>query len=72
MTLHLTREELRDITGLQRPKAQLRWLRANGFVALQRGDGMPLVSRAHFEAMMGAATGQKRAVAEPDFGALGK
>lgn len=70
MTLHLTKAELRDVTGYKRPDAQLRWFRKNGFVALQRADGMPLVSRAHFEAMMGAATGRKGAEPEPDFEAL--
>jgi hypothetical protein len=70
MTLHLTRDELRDITGLKRPDAQMRWLRENGFVALRRADGMPLVSRAHFEAMMGAGTGRKSAERSPNFEAL--
>ena len=71
-SIHLTPEELRAVTGRSRWTAQIRWLRANGFTVLQRADGMPLVSRAHFELMMGGAeadASSKRQV-EPDYDAL--
>ena len=58
------------MTGRKRPDAQLRWLRMNGFRALQRADGMPLVSRAHFESMMEGSAAHRDRPAEPDFEAL--
>ena len=70
--IHLTSEELTAITGRVRWSAQLRWLRMNGFTVLRRADGMPLVSRAHFEAVMGGSdlpNGGKTDV-EPDYDSL--
>ena len=71
-TIHLTPEELTAVTGRVRWSAQLRWLRANGFTVLQRADGMPLVSRAHFEAVMGVSDAQEsnRVGIGPDYDAL--
>jgi hypothetical protein len=68
--IHLTAEELQQITGRIRYSAQLRWLRANGFVYLRRADGMPLVARSHFEAMMSGLSNQKPARTEPNWSAL--
>ena len=71
-SIHLTQEELKAITGRSRWNAQLRWLRSNGFTVLQRADGMPLVSRAHFELVMGGVGSEmaSRREIEPDFDAL--
>lgn len=71
-SIHLTPEELRAVTGRARWSAQIRWLRANGFTVLQRADGMPLVSRAHFELVMGGVDGDgaARREVEPDYDAL--
>lgn len=70
-SINLTRDELKDITGRLKPAAQLRWLRRNGFTALLRADGIPLVSRAHFQAKMdGLLPGTKPQTFEPNFGAL--
>lgn len=69
--INLTKKELQEITGRLKPAAQLRWLRKNGFTALLRADGIPLVSRAHFEAKMGGyLPGTKPQSFEPNFGAL--
>lgn len=69
--INLTVQELIEITGRVKASAQLRWLRQNGFTALLRADGRPLVSRSHFQAKMdGLAPGTKPKVYQPDFGAL--
>jgi hypothetical protein len=69
--VYLTDCELEAITGRRRSSAQFRWLRANGFLCLRRGDGRPLVSRSHFEAVMGGISWSLRAAPpEPDFDAL--
>ncbi|NKB32539.1 MAG: DUF4224 domain-containing protein [Pseudomonadales bacterium] len=70
-SINLTKKELKKITARVKPAAQLRWLRRNGFTALLRADGTPLVSRAHFEAKMdGYLTGKKHQTCEPNFGAV--
>jgi len=69
--LCLTHDELVEITGLKKFSAQLRWLRKEGFVVKRRADGMPLVSRAHFESMMGVVLSQQNNIyQEPDFSSL--
>lgn len=69
--IYLTADELKGISGYCKPTAQLRWLRRNGFTALLRADGIPLVSRAHFEAKMGGyLPGTKPQNFEPNYGAL--
>jgi hypothetical protein len=55
-TINLTIEEIQQVTGRVKPCAQLRWFKQNGFTAKVRADGRPLVSRAHFESMMGGNT----------------
>lgn len=69
MPIYLSVEELREITGRIKPSAQIRWLRQQGFTVLVRANGRPLVSRAHFEVVMGGLRGQIEAPElEPDFG----
>ena len=69
--VYLTDRELEAITGRRRSSAQLRWLRANGFLCIRRGDGRPLVSRSHFEAVMGGISRSLMATTpEPDFDSL--
>jgi hypothetical protein len=69
--INLTKKELQEITGRQKAAYQLLWLRKNGFTALLRADGTPLVSRAHFEAKMGGyLPGTKPQSYEPNFGAI--
>lgn len=52
-SLCLTYKELIEITGREKSSAQIRYLRSQGFTVIPRADGRPLVSRSHFEAMMG-------------------
>jgi len=71
MTLCLTTDELRELTGYQKPSAQIRWLRQQGFIVLKRADGMPIISRAHFEKMTGGThSPAKPTTTEPDFNAF--
>ena len=68
MNLCLTKEELQELTGLKRFAAQFRWLSQQGFIVRQRGDGMPIISRQHFESVMGGVlTSNKSKSQEPDF-----
>ena len=43
MLVFLSNEELQAFTGLERPSAQARWLRENGFPFEIGGDGSPKV-----------------------------
>lgn len=56
MRPHLTDTEIAEITDpLVSPAAQCRALRRMGFTVKQKPNGRPLVSRAHFEAVMAGA-----------------
>ena len=71
LPIYLTIEELKEITGRVNATAQIKWLRSQGFTVLLRADGRPLVSRNHFEAMMGGQHYQSKVqVHEPDFSTL--
>lgn len=52
----LTQDELQYLTGRERPSAQIRWLRANGFEVLRRADGMPIVLRESLVAKMNVSS----------------
>ena len=70
-SINLTHEEIQQVTGRVKACAQLKWFRENGFIAMVRADGRPLVSRAHFELKMGGLQEVNRSVIyEPDLGAL--
>jgi hypothetical protein len=47
--LRVTDEELRDLTGYQRPSKQIAWLKRNGVRFFVAADGHPRVLRAHLE-----------------------
>lgn len=69
--LYLTMDEIRGVTGRVKFGAQIRWFRHNGFTVLQRADGIPLISRAHFEARMGGLGPRARSHEfQPNLGAL--
>ena len=53
----LTDAEIREIVApLTQPSAIVRWFRLNGFHAVKvRPNGMPLITRAHFDAVTGGA-----------------
>jgi hypothetical protein len=52
--LHLTREELSDLTGYEQPVRMCAWLRARGWIheAPARKGDVPKVSRAYHGARM--------------------
>jgi hypothetical protein len=54
MSITLTAEEIKAITGKQRHRAQARALAMMGVSFRIRPDGFPLVARSHFEHVMGA------------------
>ncbi len=64
--IYLTPQELEDITGKQRHRAQVRALGQMGIHCCVRPDGRPIVSRLVFEQAMGSDTRET----EPDFEAL--
>lgn len=66
--LFLTPDELAQLTGLQRPAAQCRWLTRNGYRFEVGGDRQPKVLRAQLEARQGLNS--KARTAGPDFSAL--
>ncbi len=71
INLCLTKEELQEVTGLKRFAAQFRYLSQQGFIVRRRGDGMPLVSRQHFEQMMGGLISPSKSKQQsPDFSSL--
>lgn len=44
-TTYMTAPELRELTGLMQPAAQIRWLKANAVVHYVRVDGKPRVPK---------------------------
>lgn len=67
--MFLTAEELTDLTGLKRPRAQLVWLRANGWPVEEDASGRPVLLRSVVEARMGAVPLHQQAA--PNWDALG-
>ena len=68
MSICLTSEELREITGKVKPSAQIRYLRKLGITFIIRADGKPVVSRNRFEAVMGGLGSTTKAPdPQPDF-----
>jgi hypothetical protein len=54
---HLTDAEVRDmVSPLTQPAAIVRWFKAQGFTVRKKPNGMPLISRSHFETMMAVNT----------------
>jgi hypothetical protein len=70
MAICLTVDELREITGFKKYSAQLRYLRQQGFKVMARADGKPVISRTHFEQVMGVKLPSSASEFEPDYGAL--
>lgn len=59
MTPHLTDAEINAICdGLSQPAAMIRYLRHAGFTVLEKPNGRPLVSRAHFDDVMAGKPAQ--------------
>jgi hypothetical protein len=72
MSLFLTAEELRDLTGYQKPGRQIDWLRAQGFTFRIAADGHPRVDRSHYLKLMGGMVEAQHKKTEPNFGGLQK
>lgn len=71
ISLFLTAEELRGLTGYQKPGRQTAWLRAQGFTFRIAADGYPRVDRSHYLKLMGGAVdATQRKKTEPNFGGL--
>jgi len=71
MRLHLTDDEIQEITGKTRWSAQVRALRQLGLDVKPRLDGKPLVVRQHYLQQMGVSYTDKVTVEqEPDWGVL--
>lgn len=66
----LTTEEVQSMTGLIKPKCQLKWLRKNGIDALMRGDNTVLVLWSAVEAKIGRQEDKKNKSVQPNWGAM--
>jgi hypothetical protein len=56
MTMLLTRDDLRELTGYRQPSRQLAWLAEHLRIKPpRRVDGLPVVSRAQVEAALAGA-----------------
>jgi len=55
MSLFLSSDELYYLSGYKKPKRQIAWLRAAGFIFRIAADGHPRVDRSHYEKVMGCA-----------------
>jgi hypothetical protein len=69
MSMFMTDAELEEMTGLQRPSAQIRWMDRYGIKYVVSAEGRPRVLRSHLERMMdGGKSAGKRP--QPNFEAL--
>ena len=69
--LYLIEDELYGVTGFKRRDKQAHWLRENGFQFKVRSNGSLLVSRRHYEFVMGGRLDRVFVgFPEPDFGSL--
>ena len=69
--LILTDAEIAQITGKKRRACQASWLSENGFRFVARADGSLVISRRHFEYVMGEALDRMFiGFPEPDFDSL--
>ncbi|MGH8592706.1 MAG: DUF4224 domain-containing protein [Gammaproteobacteria bacterium] len=68
--MFLSREDLRVLTGYQRPSCMIRWLRENDFIFTVAADGYPRVLIDHVKGRLTANYRTKRS--EPNLAALGR
>ena len=64
--MFLSIDQVKDLTGYQCPRNQIRWLRANGFAHAIARTGRPIVLIAEVEQKLLSARGQATG-SEPDF-----
>lgn len=61
LPLVLSIEEMQQVSRCKQPARMIRWFRENGFVLKVGLDGYPVISRQHFEKVMGGlASGRPR------------
>jgi len=70
MSLFLTSKELGELTGYQKPKCQIAWLRTQGFTYRIAADGHPRVDRTHYLKLMGGMAEGQHKKTEPNFNHL--
>jgi hypothetical protein len=72
MTLFLSHEEVRELTGYSRPSKQAEWLKREGMYFRIAADGHPKVLLDHVNQILGGLAGQvgKNRPSEPDFSTL--
>ncbi|MBV4452718.1 MULTISPECIES: DUF4224 domain-containing protein [Pseudomonas] len=58
--MFLTKDEVTELTGYQKPSAQIRWLQAQQFGFVVGGDGVPKVLRQVVLSRLGDQTAQKK------------
>lgn len=64
-SLLLTTDEVADLTGYQKPTAQVRWLLDNGLPYLLGGDGKPKVLRSLVVRRLGGEAAKESPEREP-------
>jgi hypothetical protein len=69
MSIFLSRDEIKDLTGYVRAADQVRWLKSHRITHLVNAAGIPIVSRATIENVLGLP-GTSSAPSEPNWGAL--
>ena len=68
--LHLTDEEIQEITAKKRWSAQVKYLRIMAIDARVRPDGKPLVVRERYLQLMGLSHSERDNFVEPDYSCL--
>ena len=68
--MFLTAQELRSLTGYQKPSLQRRWLTEHGYRFDVRADGRPAVLISQVEARQRSETGRVSSGVAPNWDAL--
>lgn len=59
-TLVLSIDEMKEVSRCKQRSKMIRWFRENGFTFKVGLDGYPVISRQHFEKVMGGAAGGRQ------------
>lgn len=70
--MFLSQEQVHKLTGYEKYKYQIRWLRENGINCLIGHDGRPKVLSSHLEEIMGKSKIRQSRRVEPDFSIFDK
>lgn len=71
MSIFLSPDEVKDLTGYTRHADQRRWLRDRGWTFEENANGRPIVLRTYAETRLGGTT-VKPAEKRPNFAAIQK